>query len=213
MPELPLDIIPLCAGPFETACYVVGDRASAQAVVVDAAGDPSLTLDALSRAGWDLGLIVCTHGHVDHIQSAGALKQATSAPVAIHAADAACLTDPLRSGATLFGLRQEPCAPDRLLADGDMIEVGEALRLRVLHTPGHSPGSICLVGDGFAFVGDLVFAGSIGRTDLPGGSDSQMLDSLRSLLTLPDATQLLCGHGPATTVGEERRHNPFLALS
>ena len=131
--------------------------------------------------------------------------------MAIHAHDAAMLSDPMLSGAALFGYSQTETTPDRLLTDGETISLPDpALPFTVLHTPGHTPGSICLYGQGVLFSGDTLFAGSIGRMDLPGGDEDQMQASLHRLMELPDGTAVYPGHGPATTIGEEKRNNPWL---
>jgi len=192
--------------PFMTNCYVVRD--GGEALVIDPGeGTPEL-LAALSGA--HVTAIVNTHCHIDHSSGNGALKAATGAPLAIHAADLPLLRGLTHQG-MMFGVPCEPSPePDRFLEEGDAVRVG-AFEFRVIHVPGHAPGHIALVMDGVAMVGDVLFAGSIGRTDLPGGNTAQLLDSIRmKLLTLPDDTAVYPGHGPQTTIGEERRYNPFL---
>jgi glyoxylase-like metal-dependent hydrolase (beta-lactamase superfamily II) len=132
-------------------------------------------------------------------------------PLMIHAADAPMLENHELSGANWIGLAQESCQASRLLEEGDTIDLwGGDSPLQVIHTPGHSPGGICLLAQGCAFAGDLLFAGGIGRTDLPGGNDEEMQHSLQKIMTLPDNTRVFSGHGPSTTIGQERENNPFL---
>jgi hydroxyacylglutathione hydrolase len=199
-------------GPVGTNCFVVGDEVTGRAAVVDPGGDAPRVVAVLQRLGLTAEVIVLTHAHFDHVGGVRELRDATGAPVAIGESEAPLLAVAAERGASLFGLTiPKPPAPDRLLHDGELVILG-GRPFRVVHTPGHSPGHICLLGDGIAFVGDVVFQGSIGRTDLPGGDHDALLRSIaRYLLPLPDETVLYNGHGPATTIGRERRTNPFLA--
>jgi len=207
-------IIPLVVGSLATNCYIVGDPETKKGIIIDPGGDAQRIMDAVKREGLEIVCIVDTHGHVDHVLANEVVKELTGAPIAIHPADAPMLTDP-KKGFGMFamffgGLRGGPPA-DVLLNDGDEVRFGNQ-SLRVVHTPGHSQGSISLVGDGVVFSGDALFQGSIGRTDFPGGDHRQLVDSIRRhILTLPDDAVVYSGHGPATTVGDERRYNPFLA--
>jgi hydroxyacylglutathione hydrolase len=198
-------------GPVGTNCFVVGDEVTGRAAVVDPGGDAPRVVAVLQRLGLTAEVIVLTHAHFDHVGGVRELRDATGAPVAIGESEAPLLAVAAERGASLFGLTiPKPPAPDRLLHDGELVTLG-GRPFRVVHTPGHSPGHICLLGDGIAFVGDVVFQGSIGRTDLPGGDHDALLRSIaRHLLPLPDETVLYNGHGPATTIGRERRTNPFL---
>ena len=200
-------------GPLETNTYLVADRATGEALVIDPGGDPGEILAFLEKERLRCRTIVNTHGHFDHISGNRALKSATGASLLIHEADVPLLAEAV-THARLFLLRAENSPPaDGLLADQGELRVGSLL-LRVLHTPGHSPGGITLVTSGVAFCGDLVFYGSVGRTDLPGGSERILLDSIRrNIMTLPDDTVLHPGHGPDTTVGLERKQNPFFRLA
>lgn len=198
-------------GPLETNTFVVADRATAEAIVIDPGGEPDEILAFLAKERLRCRQIVNTHGHFDHVSGNRALKAATGASLLIHAEDAPMLGQ-AESHARFFMVRAEnsPSA-DVYLTDREELRVGSEL-LRVVHTPGHSPGSVTLVAPGMAFCGDLVFYGSVGRTDLPGGSERTLLDSIRRhILTLPDDTVLHPGHGPDTTVGLERRQNPFFS--
>ena len=192
--------------PFATNCLVL--REGAEALVVDP-GDLSHEL-AQHLAGLSVRSIVNTHGHCDHCGGNGVLKEMTGAELTCHGDDLPLLRSITRQGA-MFGVPFPPSPePDRLLEDGDVLEVGGS-RLEVRLTPGHSPGHVVLVGDGFVLAGDTLFAGSIGRTDLPGGNHAQLIESIQTrLLSLPDATRVYAGHGPVTTIGEERAANPYL---
>jgi glyoxylase-like metal-dependent hydrolase (beta-lactamase superfamily II) len=197
-------------GPLESNSYLVVDEAAREAALLDPGMESEPVADVLAREHLTVTSIINTHGHFDHVFGNAYFKAKTGAPLLMHRADLD-LVKRLEEQSLYFGFRATPSpSPDRFLEEGDEVRVG-GIRLRVLHTPGHSPGGICLVTDGAAFVGDTLFAGSIGRTDLPGGSAEELLTSIREkLLALPDETVLYPGHGPATTIGHERRHNPFL---
>jgi len=197
-------------GPVQSNSYLLADEATREAVLFDPGMESEPVAEVLARERLTLTAIINTHGHFDHVFGNAYFKAKTGAPLLMHRADLD-LVKRLEEQSLYFGFRATPSPPpDRFLEEGDEVRVG-GIRLRVLHTPGHSPGGICLVTDGTAFVGDTLFAGSIGRTDLPGGSAETLLTSIREkLLTLPDDTVIYPGHGPATTIGHERRHNPFL---
>jgi glyoxylase-like metal-dependent hydrolase (beta-lactamase superfamily II) len=197
-------------GPIGTNAYVVGDPASGAAVVVDPGDEAPRVLALLDRLGLRLDAIVATHAHFDHVGAVRPLVEVTRAPFLLFHAELPVL-QVAADRAEMFGLEiPPPPTPDRLLREGETVSMGGA-DFRVAHTPGHSPGHMCLLADGVAFVGDVVFQGSIGRTDLPGADHLTLLRSIAThILTLPDATILYNGHGPATTVGRERRTNPFL---
>jgi len=198
-------------GPVGANCYIFGDDAAREVFVIDPGEEPDRILQALRQLGARPVALVNTHGHFDHIQGVEAVRRATGAPFWIHEAEAEILTHGPARAKMLFGLDLPPSpAPDRWLVEGDRLRVG-GLTLTVRHTPGHSPGGVCLLGDGLVFTGDTLFAGSIGRADLPGADMATLLASIaRVLLPLPDETVCYPGHGPVTTIGEERRTNPFL---
>lgn len=205
-------------GEFAANCYIVAcPETSAAAVVDPGQPDPWITR-TLAEKGLKAEVILLTHGHLDHIGGVGWLKQQLGVPVLIHRDDAPLLTDPMLNGSILFGTSVVAPPADRLLDHGDEVKVG-SLRFQVIHTPGHTPGGICLYlapdGSprrvGHLLSGDTLFAGSVGRTDLPGGSHEQLIRSIRErLLPLPPDTVVYPGHGPTTTIGEEQAYNPFL---
>jgi len=178
-------------------------------MIIDPADKAKQILKKVEDMGLDIKLIALTHGHIDHIGALKKIKEATGAEVAIHADDAGSLKK--QSLSIMLGLfYPTPPPPDRLLKDGDSIDVGD-LHFVVLHTPGHTPGGICLSGQGVVFSGDTLFNYSVGRTDLHGGSYDKLMGSIQTkLMTLPDDTIVYPGHGPDTTIGAERKGNPFL---
>jgi len=191
-------------------CYVVQEMPGGPALVVDPGGDAPVILRTLRELGAEAAEILCTHGHWDHVAAAPELAEKTGAPVAIHEEDAPLFTS--GGGASWFGLpRSKFPSPDRLLKEGDTITLG-GLTLEVLYTPGHSPGSVCFYcqEEGVLFDGDVLFREGIGRSDLPGGSPALLKESLKRLLALPDETRVLSGHGLESTIGHERKHNPWL---
>lgn len=203
-------VTPVVVGPLQVNCFVVGCETTGQALVVDPGADGERILAALRSAGLTLHTIVNTHCHFDHIGANRHLVAATGARLLLHGADLPLLRN-AGQHAAMFGLSADPSPePTALLAEGDQVEVG-TLQFTVFHTPGHSPGGICLYGGEHLFVGDTLFAGSIGRTDLPGGNHEQLITMIQTkLLPLPAATIVHPGHGPDTDLGRERRHNPFL---
>jgi hydroxyacylglutathione hydrolase len=200
----------LLVGPLGVNCYVLADEKTREGIVIDPGGNAGNILGALGRHHVQVRAIVNTHAHFDHVLALPEIRAATHAPFLLHADDVPILAAVQKSAAS-FGMHvNQPAPPDRLLDDGDEIRAGE-IALRVLYTPGHSPGSICLVGEGRVFVGDTLFEGSIGRTDLPGGDYALIMRSIRDkLLPLPDETVVYPGHGASTTIGQEKALNEFI---
>ena len=197
-------------GLVETNCYLVWSPATREAVVIDPGGETEEILADLQRLDLSVRMVINTHGHADHILGNKEIIDKTGAVLAIGAEDARMLTKPVLNLSGWFGAPYASPAPDRLLRRGDEFTVGEAV-FTVRSTPGHTPGGISLIGAGLAFTGDTLFAGSIGRTDFPGGGQGILLASIaRELLTLPDATVVHPGHGPSSSIGAEKSGNPFL---
>ncbi|HUW65366.1 MAG TPA: MBL fold metallo-hydrolase [Spirochaetia bacterium] len=197
-------------GPIEANCYIVGCERTREAVVVDPGAEGEHILSRLQELDLKAGKIILTHGHGDHIGAVEEVRTATGALVLVHQADADCLTRPDRNLSAFMGVRMEFAPADRLLADGDEIKVGDII-LTVLHTPGHTLGGICLSFDHGVLTGDTLFAGSVGRSDFPGGNHTQLIESIKQkLMVLSDDTRVYPGHGPMTTIGAERRENPYL---
>jgi len=199
----------LVVGLFATNCYVVGSESNKEGMIIDPGAEAKGILKSIDDLELDIKFIVLTHGHIDHIGALKEVKEATGAEICLHSGDANFLQG--LSSSTVFGLPYpDSPPPDRLLEGGDSIDVGD-LHFLVLHTPGHSPGGICLLGHGVVFCGDTLFNYGIGRTDIPPGSHSQLMNSIYTkLMILPDNTIVYPGHGPETTIGTERRGNPFL---
>ena len=199
----------LVVGPFASNCYIVGSESTKEGMIVDPGAEADNIIRVVKEWGLDIKCIVVTHGHIDHIDALQKVKEMTGAEVAIHADDAGLLQNQPLS--LLFGSSPQPSSPpDRLLGEGDSIVFGD-MCFEVLHTPGHSPGCICLLGHGVLFSGDTLFNYGIGRYDLPGGSYDQLMDSIHTrLMVLPDDTVVYPGHGPDTTIITERQANPFL---
>jgi glyoxylase-like metal-dependent hydrolase (beta-lactamase superfamily II) len=201
-----LDIVTLPLTPFVTNCYVLRD--GREALVVDPGEAAPELFDAIE--GYTVKTVVNTHCHCDHCGGNAEVLRRTGAELVCHEAELPLLRALTQQG-LMFGVQFPPSPdPNRFISEGDTITV-DGLTLDVRFTPGHSLGHVVLVGDGFVIGGDVLFAGSIGRVDLPGGNGQQLLQSIKTkLLTLPDDTVVYCGHGPATTIGDERQSNPFL---
>ena len=210
MPDVRAAIIPVT--PLQQNCTLLWCEKTRKAAVVDPGGDLGRIRDAIAQSGVTVEKIILTHGHIDHAGGAAELRDELGVPVeGPHEADR-FLLDRLEESGRAYGIPARPVTPDRWLSEGDTVSVG-ALSLHVLHCPGHSPGSVVLVSpeQRFAIVGDVLFQGSVGRTDLPGGDGRALLRSIRDkLLPLGDDMAFICGHGPASTIGQERRTNPFL---
>jgi len=196
-------------GPIETNCYVVTCPETRETVVIDPGGYDAPLAQYIEDEKLPVKYIINTHSHFDHTGGNKKIKEATGAPLLIHKAEAGALSR--TSLGLMFGMRIDKSPPaDQFIAEGDEITFG-TITLKVTETPGHSPGSVTLYTDKVAFVGDALFAGSIGRTDLPGGSYNTLIQSItEKILPLGDDTIVCSGHGPETTVGQEKLYNPFL---
>ena len=200
-------------GPFAQNMFLVACTGTGRGILVDPGAATAYALAAAKRDGVQIEKIVLTHSHLDHVDGVARAARETGAPVWLHP-DAEAMYHAVPQQAQMFGVYAETPPPaDGYLAPGEPVRFGEC-EMEVRFTPGHAPGHVTLVGDGFALVGDCVFRGSIGRTDLPGGSFQVLMESIRTqILTLPDETTLYSGHGPETTVGVERATNPFLVAN
>jgi len=203
-----IEVITIKVGPWETNCYLVTPKGGEESMIIDPGAEPERILSQVR--GLNVRYIINTHGHSDHIGANRAIKEVSGAKILIHRDDASMLTYPRENLSLLWS--QEITSPpaDRLLEGGEKIRL-DGISWKVIHTPGHSPGGISLLGDNWLFSGDTLFARSVGRTDLPGSSWEVLLESIREkFLTLDDQVIVYPGHGPSTTIGEERRWNPFL---
>ncbi len=208
-----LETLPV--GSFMANCYIVGSEVTGKGMIIDPGADGRDILRVVKNQRLAIEIVVITHAHIDHIAATKEVVDGTHGKLALHKAegDSAFASIARAQARALLGedLGEIP-SPDRLLADGDIIEVGE-LRFKVLHTPGHSQGGICLYGEGVAFTGDTLFNAGIGRTDFPGCSFDDLMRSIRTkLYTLPDETVVYPGHGPSTTIGTEKGWNPFVRM-
>lgn len=199
----------LVVGQFASNCYIVGAESGGEGMIIDPGDEAGVILKRVKELGLDIKIILLTHGHLDHIAALEKVKEATGAEVIIHADDAATLIDDSLS--LFLGLPpQTPPTPDRLLKGWEGIDVG-GLSFTILPTPGHTPGGICILGEGVLFSGDTLFNCGIGRADLPGGDPAKLIESIQEkLMILPDDTVVYPGHGAETTISAERRSNPFL---
>ena len=203
----------MAVGPIQANCFILGCEETLEAVVIDPGEEADRILNAIAESNLTVKYIINTHGHMDHVSANKKLNDATEAPILIHPLDAPML-EQVASSAAAWGLDAENSpAPDRELEDGDEISFGN-ITLTVIHTPGHTRGGISLLAKGDVFVGDTLFAGSIGRTDFPGGSFDTIKESIQQkLFKLGDDVRVHAGHGPTTTIGQEKRHNPFVGES
>ena len=209
-PDLAASIVTVT--PFEQNCAIIWDKATGEGVVVDPGGEVPRLLDAVAKLNVGATAVLLTHGHADHAAGAAELAESLGVPVIGPHRDDGFLLDALPEQAARFGMAGRAVTPDRWLAEGDTVAIGGAT-FEVRHCPGHTPGHVVFVNQAARVVigGDVLFRGAIGRTDFPYGDHEALLAAIRDrLLTLPDDMTVLCGHGPATTIGQERRGNPFL---
>lgn len=202
-------------GRLFTNCYILACQESKEAIIIDPGFDNTSEAENIFKFieenALKLKFVVNTHGHPDHICGNGIIKRKFQTPILVHEKDAFMLGTLGKVIAKFFGFNSSSPSADTILKDGDHVKFGE-IALEVMHTPGHSPGSISLIGENEVFTGDTLFAGSIGRTDLPQSSESDMKESLNRLANLPDDFKVYPGHGPTTTIIEEKRSNPFLIM-
>ena len=195
-------------GPLESNCFIISDEKSKETLVVDPGDEPDRLLDFIDENHLKVKYIVCTHAHFDHIGALIDIKEAQGSKIVIHK-DELFLYQNVNKQAEMWGFSAEPLPePDMFVSDGDFLELG-SLRFEVFHTPGHSPGGICLYGEGILVTGDTLFAGSVGRTDLYGGDLAQLKKSFKRLISLPVEVRVLPGHGPETTIKKEKIDNFF----
>jgi len=197
-------------GIYQANCYILYDKNTKEAAVIDPGGDFEVIKSFVEDSGLKVKYIILTHGHGDHIGALMELKEYTGAEVCIHGEDNPMLRSSRMNLTALMGYNPVEMSADRLLEDGEILRL-EGMELEIIHTPGHSRGGICIYCDGSLFSGDTLFACSIGRTDLPGGSNDELIESIKNkLLVLPDDTAVYPGHGPPSTISIEKKRNPFL---
>ena len=205
-----LEVVTLPNGQLAENCYLLADRRTREAVIIDPGEEPAMFLAELDTRAWTLRAIWLTHAHVDHIIGVSAIRGVTGAPIHLHPLDRPIYDALPQFGAWLGKQLEAPPPPDVALEPGGSVRVGR-FEFEVRFTPGHSPGSVSFVGHDMVFGGDVLFNGSVGRTDLPGGDAATLMASIQTqFLSLPDSTVVHSGHGPDTTIGVERLTNPFL---
>lgn len=205
-----LNVITLCVGPIQANCYLLYDSETLSTLIIDPGDEGARILTEIERLGLTPRMILNTHGHGDHIGANGVIKNAFDVPLAIHREDAVMLANPDANLSSFVGEAIISPEADLLLEDGQTLDF-EDRKVLILHTPGHSPGGVSFYVENLLFSGDALFLGSVGRSDLPGGSHQELVAGIRAkLLSLPDKTLVYPGHGPSTTIENERRENPFL---
>lgn len=191
-------------------CYIVYEESTKDGLVIDPGDEPDLILDFIKEESLNIKYIICTHGHFDHIGAVKELKDETGAKIILHREDYDIYINSSRVAKQFFGIEVEPQPEPDIIIENEMkLNLSDNKEFRLIHTPGHSPGSISIYCDGYIFTGDTLFAGSVGRTDLPGGNMNQLLNSLKKIATFPSETVVLPGHGPKSKIGVEIKSNPF----
>ncbi|KYK24724.1 hypothetical protein AYK24_05805 [Thermoplasmatales archaeon SG8-52-4] len=205
-----LKVEPLIVGPLLSNCYIVYDDRLKEGVIIDPGDDAEIILEAVNELSINIKFLLATHGHFDHVGAVSPLKRALKAEFLAHKDDFFFIEDGQKSARRWNIDIEQPVKPDRFIADGEKIKVGN-FHLEVIHTPGHSPGGVSFLHDSMLFGGDTLFQGSIGRTDFRKGSFEDLSKSIKTrLYSLPDDTIVYTGHGPVTTIGEEKLYNPFV---
>jgi len=196
----------LVVGPLENNCFIIADKHTKEALLIDPGDEPERILELITENNFKIKYIVCTHAHFDHVGALPEIKKETNALIVIHK-DEVGIYKHTRELASSWGYELEPLPePDILVSEGDNLNIGD-LQFKIFHTPGHSPGGICLFGGGILITGDTLFAGSVGRTDLSGGDMEKLIISFKRLISLPEETRVLPGHGPLSTIRQERVNN------
>lgn len=199
----------LIVGALENNCFIIADDNTKEALVVDPGDEPDRILELITTNNFNVRYIVCTHAHFDHVGAISEIKEKTGAKITIHR-DELEIYKAARDQAAFWGYELDPLPePDVFVSEGDKLEIGN-LRFDILHTPGHSPGGICLYGEGILITGDTLFAGSVGRTDFYGGDMERLKGSFKRLISLADEVRVFPGHGPESTICKEKAGNLFL---
>jgi len=198
----------IAVGPLQANCFIIADEKTKKAMVIDPGDEPDRIIEIIKKNNLHVQYIICTHGHFDHVGAVSDIKKETDADVLIHQEELQIYKAALDMAA-FWGYDIDPLPdPDRFVKDEDEIKIGD-LVFKIMHTPGHSPGCICIYGEGIVITGDTLFEGSVGRTDFYGGDAGKLKQSFKRLMELPDDTRVLPGHGPETTIGREKRENMF----
>ena len=199
----------LVVGPLQVNCFVISDEKTGESMVIDPGDEPDRIIDVIKGNGLKVKYIICTHAHFDHVGGITEIKDETDAKIVIHQEERE-LYNSAMDQAAFWGYELAPLPePDMFVREGDKIEIGH-LSFEVFHSPGHSPGGICLYGEGVVFTGDTLFAGSVGRTDFYGGDINKLKKSFLRLMSLPPDTKVFCGHGPASNISREKASNFFM---
>jgi hydroxyacylglutathione hydrolase len=199
----------LTVGPLESNCFIIADENTKEVLVIDPGDESDRILDLINENDYNVKYIVCTHAHFDHVGAVPDLKKETGAKIVIHRDEIEIYKNTREQAALLWGYELDPLPePDMIVSEGDKLVIGK-LRFEILHTPGHSPGGICLYGEGILITGDTLFAGSVGRTDFYGGNMEKLKSSFKRLMSLSDEVRVLPGHGPESTIGKEKTDNFF----